>query len=91
MARIVGRDTGTLDEAGVIRAAVETVAENTSDGAVAPLLFAVLGAPFGYFYKSVNPLDSMVGFKTNSVLYVGRASAKLDDILNFLPSRLSPF
>lgn len=88
--RIVGRDTGSLDMQGVIRAAVETVAENTSDGVVAPLLFmAVGGAPLGLLYKAVNTLDSMVGYKNETYLYFGRASARLDDAANFIPARLS--
>ncbi len=87
---IVGRDTASLDRAGVARAAVETVAENTSDGVVAPLLFlAVGGAPLGFFYKAVNTMDSMVGYKNERYLFFGWAAAKLDDIMNFLPSRLS--
>jgi adenosylcobinamide-phosphate synthase len=87
---IVGRDTGDLSEEGVIKAAVETVAENTGDGVVAPLLFmAVGGAPLGLLYKAINTLDSMVGYKNEKYLYFGRASAKLDDIANFIPARLS--
>lgn len=87
---IVGRDTGRLDEAGVIRAAVETVAENTSDGVIAPMLYmAVGGAALGFFYKAVNTLDSMVGYKNERYLYFGRFAAKLDDAANFLPARLS--
>lgn len=86
---IVGRDTEWLDAAGITRAAVETVAENTVDGAVAPLLFLALGgAPLGLLYKAVNTLDSMVGYKNETYLYFGRAAAKLDDALNFLPARL---
>lgn len=87
---IVGRDTEPLDETGVIKAAVETVAENTSDGVTAPLLFMMLGgAPLGFFYKAVNTLDSMIGYKDEKYLYLGRAAAKLDDILNYIPSRIS--
>ena len=87
---IVGRDTAALDDAGVTRAAVETVAENTSDGVVAPLLYlAIGGAPLGFFYKAVNTLDSMVGYKNDKYLYFGRFSAKLDDVLNYIPSRLT--
>lgn len=86
---IVGRDTQRLTREGVIRAAVETVAENTSDGVTAPLLFMMLGgAPLGFFYKAVNTLDSMLGYKDEKYLFLGRASAKLDDLLNFIPSRL---
>ncbi len=87
---IVGRDTDGLSAEGVAKAAVETVAENTSDGVIAPLLFmAIGGAPLGMLYKAVNTLDSMVGYKNERYLYLGRASAKLDDALNFLPSRIA--
>lgn len=85
---IVGRDTNSLTREGVIKAAVETVAENTSDGVTAPLLFMMLGgAPFGFFYKAVNTMDSMLGYKDEKYLYLGRASARLDDLLNFIPAR----
>ena len=87
---IVGRDTQKLTEEGVAKAAVETVAENSSDGVIAPLLFLALGGPaLGFFYKAVNTLDSMVGYKNDTYLYFGRFSAKLDDVLNFIPSRIS--
>lgn len=87
---IVGRDTERLDEEGVAKAAVETVAENTSDGVIAPMLFLALGGPvLGFFYKSVNTLDSMVGYKNEKYLYFGRFSAKLDDVLNWIPARIS--
>lgn len=87
---IVGRDTDVLDEDGITRAAVETVAENTSDGVIAPLIYIFIGgAVGGFFYKSVNTLDSMVGYKNDKYLYFGRASAKLDDVLNYIPARLS--
>ena len=87
---IVGRDTAQLDEAGVIRAAVETVAENTSDGVFAPMLYLCLGGPIlGFAYKAVNTMDSMVGYKNEKYLYFGRAAAKLDDAVNYLPSRIS--
>lgn len=87
---IVGRDTENLDEAGVTKAAVETVAENTSDGIIAPMLFMMIGGPvLGFFYKSVNTMDSMVGYKNDRYLYFGRAAAKLDDILNYIPARIS--
>lgn len=90
VAQVVGRDTATLDRAGIIRAAVETVAENTCDGIIAPLFWmAVGGAPLGVFYKAVNTLDSMVGYKNERYLYFGRASARLDDGINYLPARLS--
>ena len=87
---IVGRDTGNLSEAGVTKAAVETVAENTSDGVIAPLIFMLIGgAPLGFFYKAVNTMDSMVGYKNDKFLYFGRAAAKFDDVMNFIPARLS--
>jgi adenosylcobinamide-phosphate synthase len=78
-----------LDEAGIIRAAVETVAENTSDGVTAPLLYIMLGgAALGCLYKTVNTMDSMVGYKNDIYLNFGRAAAKTDDFLNYIPSRL---
>lgn len=87
---IVGRDTQRLDKEGVVKAAVETVAENTSDGVVAPLLFMLLGgAPLGFFYKAVNTMDSMIGYQNEKYLYFGRAAAKLDDLCNYLPARIS--
>jgi adenosylcobinamide-phosphate synthase len=87
---IVGRDTKELDEAGITRAAVETVAENTSDGMIAPLLYmAIGGAPLGFLYKAVNTMDSMIGYRNDKYQYFGRAAARLDDLLNFLPSRIS--
>lgn len=87
---IVGRDTQNLDKEGVTRAAVETVAENASDGVIAPMFFLALGGPaLGFFYKSVNTLDSMVGYKNEKYLYFGRFSAKLDDVVNWIPARIS--
>ena len=87
---IVGRDTQRLDEAGVARAAVETVAENTSDGIVAPMLFlAIGGAPLGFFYKAVNTMDSMLGYVEMPYKNVGLVPAKMDDLFNFLPARIS--
>ena len=87
---IVGRDTARLDDAGVTRAAVETVAENTSDGAVAPMLFLALGgAPLGFFYKAVNTMDSMLGYVEPPYKNIGLVPAKMDDLANFIPSRLS--
>ncbi|HIX76036.1 MAG TPA: adenosylcobinamide-phosphate synthase CbiB [Candidatus Fusicatenibacter merdavium] len=87
---IVGRDTERLSEEGVAKAAVETVAENTSDGIVAPLIFLAIGGPaLGFLYKSVNTMDSMVGYKNDKYLYFGRAAARLDDLLNFFPARIS--
>lgn len=87
---IVGRDTNVLDENGICRAAVETVAENTSDGVIAPLFWTFLfGAVGGFFYKSVNTMDSMLGYKNEKYLYFGRAAAKTDDAVNFIPARIS--
>lgn len=87
---IVGRDTDALDEPGICRAAVETVAENTSDGVIAPLFWmGLLGPAGGFFYKAVNTMDSMIGYKNETYLLYGRAAAKLDDAVNFLPARLS--
>lgn len=92
VARIVGRDTERLDEAGVIRAAVETVAENFSDGVVAPLFYMVIGgAPLALTYKAINTMDSMVGYKNERYLHFGHFAAKLDDVANFLPSRMAAF
>lgn len=90
VARIVGRDTAALTEQGVTRAAVETVAENASDGVVAPLFYMLIGgAPLALTYKAINTMDSMVGYKNERYLYFGRAAAKLDDAANFLPARLA--
>ena len=87
---IVGRDTDVLDEKGITRAAVETVAENTSDGVIAPLFWMFLfGAVGGFFYKSVNTMDSMLGYKNEKYLYFGRAAAKTDDFVNYVPARIS--
>jgi adenosylcobinamide-phosphate synthase len=87
---LVGRETADLNEAGVIRATVESVAENSSDGVVAPLFFMALGGvPAAMAYKAINTLDSMVGYKTPRYLNLGWASARLDDIANFLPARLT--
>lgn len=90
VSRIVGRDTQALDETGVAKAAVETVAENTCDGVTAPLIFLFLGGlPAGMAYKAVSTLDSMVGYKNDKYRWFGWASARLDDLLNFIPARLS--
>ena len=87
---IVGRDTDRLDETGVAKAAVETVAENTCDGVISPLIFLFLGGlPLGMAFKAVSTLDSMVGYRTPKYQYFGTAAAKLDDVLNFVPARLS--
>lgn len=102
--RIVGRETGKLDEAGISRACIETVAENMVDGITAPLFFAVMASfaspligmsPIGcsaigaFFYKSVNTMDSMIGYKNDKYLQLGMAAAKLDDVVNFIPARIS--
>ena len=87
---IVGRDTNVLDENGICRATVETVAENASDGVIAPLIWMLLfGAVGGFFYKSINTMDSMLGYKNEKYLYFGRAAAKTDDFVNYLPARIS--
>lgn len=87
---IVGRDTDQLDEEGIVRATVETIAENASDGVVAPLLFMAIGGPAaGVFYKAVNTMDSMVGYKNERYRYFGTAAARLDDVLNWVPARIS--
>ena len=90
VSRIVGRDTAALSAEGVTKAAVETVAENFSDGVAAPLFYLLLGgAPLGLAYKAVNTMDSMVGYKNKRYIDFGRAAAHLDDAANFLPSRLA--
>ena len=90
VAMIVGRDTTHLDETEIVRAVVETVSENLSDGVIAPLLYLALFGPAGMAaYKAVNTLDSMVGYKTERYRELGWASARLDDLLNFVPSRLA--
>lgn len=87
---IVGRDTDRLDRNGIIKAAVETVAENTSDGVTAPLFYMIIGgAVLGFVYKAVNTMDSMIGYKNDKYMYFGRFAAKLDDILNYIPARLT--
>ena len=87
---LVGRDTDSLTEPQVVKAAVETVAENTSDGVVAPLFWmALFGAAGGLFYKAVNTMDSMVGYKNEKYLHFGRCAAKFDDAVNYVPARLS--
>lgn len=90
VSRIIGRDTTALSEQGIIKAAVETVAENTSDGVIAPIFYLAVGGPvLGWLYKAVNTMDSMVGYKNESYLNFGRGAARLDDAVNFIPSRLS--
>ena len=87
---IVGRDTAVLDEPGVLKAAVETVAENTADGVIAPLVYLMVGgAPLGMMYTAVNTMDSMVGYKNDRYLDFGRAAARTDDVLGFVPSRFA--
>ena len=87
---IVGRDTQVLDETGVTKAAVETVAENFSDGVFAPMLYAAIGGPvLGLTYKAINTMDSMIGYKNDRYMWFGTAAAKLDDFVNYVPSRLS--
>ncbi|MBD5089796.1 MAG: cobalamin biosynthesis protein CobD [Clostridiales bacterium] len=87
---IVGRDTKELNKKGITKAAVETVAENTSDGVIAPLLFMLcFGVQGGLFYKAVNTMDSMVGYRNDTYQYLGTVAAKLDDILNYIPARVS--
>lgn len=87
---IVGRDTAALTDIGITKAAVETVAENTSDGILAPLFYMVLFGGVGiYLYKAVNTMDSMVGYKNDTYFWFGRAAARLDDFCNFIPARLS--
>ena len=87
---IVGRNTESLDDIGITKAAVETVAENTSDGVIAPMIYTAIGGPIlGFFYKAVNTMDSMVGYKNERYLWFGRCAAKFDDIVNFIPSRIS--
>lgn len=87
---IVGRDTSVLDESGIIRAAVETVAENTSDGVTAPIFYtAFFGATGAFFYKAANTMDSMIGYKNEKYADIGSFAARLDDVLNYIPSRLT--
>ncbi len=87
---IVGRDTDSLDYQGIVKGAVETVAENTTDGIVAPLIFLLIGgAPLGFLYKGINTMDSMVGYKNEKYMEFGTCAAKLDDWANYIPARLS--
>jgi adenosylcobinamide-phosphate synthase len=89
---IVGRDTTNLTESGIIKAAVETVAENTSDGCIAPILFMIIaGAGGGFFYKAINTMDSMIGYKNEKYINFGKFAARLDDILNYIPARISAY
>lgn len=87
---IVGRDTASLDETGVTKAAVETVAENTSDGVIAPMVYLAIGGPvLGMAYKAINTMDSMIGYKNDRFYDFGKYAAKLDDIVNYIPARIS--
>ena len=87
---IVGRDTQSLTEEGVTKAAVETVAENSSDGIIAPMFYMAIGGVWLMFlYKGINTMDSMIGYKNDKYLYFGRCAAKLDDVANFIPARIS--
>ncbi|SDG71889.1 adenosylcobinamide-phosphate synthase [Selenomonas sp. WCT3] len=87
---IVGRDTENLDDSEIARAAVETIAENTVDGIIAPLFFFIIGGvPLAVLYRAANTMDSMIGYKNDRYLYFGRAAAKLDDALNYIPARLT--
>ena len=87
---IVGRDTQNLDQTAVAKGAVETVAENTADGVIAPLIYMLIGgAPLGFMYKAINTLDSMVGYKNEKYMNFGRFSAIADDVANFIPSRIA--
>lgn len=89
---IVGRDTNELSDIGVAKAAIETVAENTSDGEIAPLLYLALGGPvLGFTYKAINTMDSMIGYKNERYLDFGRCAAKLDDVVNYIPARISAY
>ena len=87
---IVGRDTQSLTKEGIIKAAVETVAENSSDGVVAPLTYMLIFGPVGgVVYKAVNTMDSMIGYVEEKYFYIGKFAAKLDDVLNYIPARIS--
>lgn len=89
---IVGRDTKSLDEKGISKATIETIAENASDGVIAPIIFVIIGgAPLGFLYKSINTMDSMIGYKNEKYLYLGRVAAILDDIVNYIPARISAY
>lgn len=90
LSMIVGRDTAELSEEEIVKAAVETVSENTSDGVIAPLIYTAIGGPvFGFLYKAVNTMDSMLGYKNERFKDFGFMAAKADDVFNFLPSRIS--
>lgn len=92
LSQIVGRDTQRLEEEGIVKATIETVAENYSDGVFAPIFFAMLGGcPGAYLYKAVNTMDSMIGYRDEKYLEIGRYAAKLDDLMNYIPSRIAAF
>ncbi|GAB6180934.1 adenosylcobinamide-phosphate synthase CbiB [Desulfotomaculum defluvii] len=92
VAMIVGRDTEKLDDRGITRATVETVAENTVDGIISPLFYAFIGgAPLAMAYKAINTMDSMIGHRNEKYLHLGWAAARLDDLANFIPARLAGF
>lgn len=92
LSRLVSRDTDNLDSSEVAKGAVETVAENTSDGVIAPLIYILIGgAPLGFLYKAINTLDSMIGYKNEKYMEFGRFAAKLDDLANIIPSRVSAY
>ena len=89
---IVGRDTASLDEEGIAKATIETVAENTSDGIIGPLFYLVIGGvPLAFMYKAINTLDSMIGYKNEKYEYFGTFGAKLDDVVNYIPARISGY
>lgn len=89
---IVGRDVDSLNESSVSKAAVETIAENTSDGVIAPMLYIMIGgAPLGFMYKAINTLDSMVGYKNEKYINLGKFSAIADDVANYIPARISAY
>lgn len=89
---IVGRDTAELSKEEVTKGTIETIAENTADGVIAPMFFMIIGgAPLAFLYKGINTMDSMVGYKNEQFLYFGRCAARLDDIANFIPARISAF
>ncbi|MFA6808282.1 MAG: adenosylcobinamide-phosphate synthase CbiB [Eubacteriales bacterium] len=92
LSRIVSRDTENLSYAKTAKGAVETVAENTSDGVIAPMLYILIGgAPLGFLYKGINTLDSMIGYKNEKYLYFGKFAARLDDVANYIPARISAY
>lgn len=87
---IVSRDTNVLDEQGVMKSVIETLSENISDGVVAPFFYLLIGGPVGaLLYKAVNTMDSMIGYKNDRYLHFGRCAARLDDLVNYVPARLT--